>query len=455
MTFSVRLAGPGAATGKSNFMINSLGGRGGGPRGTTVLGGAVAGTLAASCVSGVSWAAAPVTVEFDYVGRPEAFTVPARVCQVRVRAFGAAGGDPLYGSPGGKGSEVSAVLKVTAGQVLTVDVGGAGSGGDSTQNPVVPAHGGYGDGGNAGSYTVGRWPGNGATAAGGGGATTVSAGRSAVIIAGGGGGGAGSFSHRGLAPGGAGGRQGATGGQFDLATAGRGGASGGSGGAGGAGGQPASPGHPAGKPGGAGHGRIGGDGAVGLADPHMGTGGGGGGGARGGGAGGSSSAEGTEGGGGGGGSSMGPAGAVFTTGARSGNGLVQLTYKAGDGCGAGRLVVTKTASRSQVRTGGTVRYVLRARNKGAAALTGTRFTDDLTDVLRHARLAGRPTASAGTVSRQGDQLIWKGNLAAKQTVTLAFTVRTHRPGKMINTVRWAGSPGVARTRTHVVPRHTK
>ncbi|MGI5170358.1 hypothetical protein ACQEU3_39010 [Spirillospora sp. CA-253888] len=436
-------------------MISSLGGRGSVSRGVAVLSGAVAGTLVASCASGVSWATAPVTIDFDYIGRPEAFTVPAGVCQVRVRAFGAAGGDPLYGSPGGKGGEVSAVLKVSAGQVLTVNVGGAGSGGDSTQNPVEPAHGGYGGGGNAGAYSADRWPGNGATAAGGGGATTVSAGRSAVIIAGGGGGGAGSFSQSGLAPGGDGGRQGTAGGQLDSATAGRGGASGGSGGAGGAAGHSGSSGYPAGKPGGAGQGRIGGDGAVGLYDTHMGTGGGGGGGARGGGAGGSSSAEGTEGGGGGGGSSTGPAGAAFTTGARSGNGLVQLTYKAGDGCGTGRLVVTKTASRSQVPIGGTVRYVLRARNEGTAALTGARFTDDLTDVLRHARLTSRPTAGDGTVSRQGDQLIWKGNLAAKQTVTLAFTVRTRRPGNMVNTVRWAGSPGVARTRTYVVPRHTK
>ncbi|MEU1878088.1 hypothetical protein ABZ470_12285 [Streptosporangium sp. NPDC020072] len=87
-----------------------------------------------------------------------------------------------------------------------------------------------------------------------------------------------------------------------------------------------------GLPGGAAQGRAGGNGAVNLADPHMGTGGGGGGGAQGGGAGGSSSASTMYGGGGGGGSSLGPAGSTFTVGVRQGDGELTLTYDT-ESCG--------------------------------------------------------------------------------------------------------------------------
>ncbi|MBW8487571.1 DUF7927 domain-containing protein [Actinomadura parmotrematis] len=121
----------------------------------------------------------------------------------------------------------------------------------------------------------------------------------------------------------------------------------------------------------------------------------------------------------------------------------------------GRLQVRKTASRSAVRVGGKVRYTVTARNGGGSTLTGAAFTDHLASVLRHARLSGAAHASAGTVRRAGRTLVWTGTLAPGATATVTFTVVADHAGRMVNTVRWKGSPGVVRTRTLVTPRHVK
>ncbi|MFD0412075.1 LPXTG cell wall anchor domain-containing protein [Kitasatospora sp. NPDC127116] len=267
--------------------------------------------------------AAPGIHTFDFKGAPEQYAVPDGICELVVRASGGAGGDAVYGSPGGKGGQVRATVQVTSGQVLTVDVGQAGSGGDLSV-PGSTAYGGYGGGGQGGSYNAEHRPGNGAIGAGGGGATTVTTGGSALIIAGGGGGGAGSFTNDGTARGGDGGQAGTDGADTGQSAAGKGGKSGGSGGAGGAGGTATTESDRDGFAGGSATGTKGGDAAINVGDPHMGTGGGGGGGAHGGGAGGSSTEGTLDGGGGGGGSSLGPASATFTTGARSGNGQVVI-----------------------------------------------------------------------------------------------------------------------------------
>ncbi|MFF2821196.1 hypothetical protein ACFVT9_37440 [Kitasatospora cineracea] len=266
--------------------------------------------------------AADVVQTLAFTGSPQSVTVPNDVCQVEVTAFGGAGGSAVYGSPGGLGGEVRATLDVRSGQVLGVNVAGAGSGGSLVDGSVP--HGGYGGGGQGGAYNDAPAPGNGATAAGGGGATTVALDGTMVIIAGGGGGGAGSFTDNGTGRGGDGGQNGEPGQTPATPGAGQGGAAGGGGGSGGAGGTPTSPDDQPGLAGGAANGMVGGSGALNVGDPHMGTGGGGGGGAHGGGAGGSSTGATLDGGGGGGGSSLGPAGAQFTTGARSGDGEVQL-----------------------------------------------------------------------------------------------------------------------------------
>ncbi|MEB8337072.1 hypothetical protein OKJ99_06030, partial [Streptomyces endophyticus] len=83
-------------------------------------------------------AAGSETVAFS--GAEHTVTVPENTCSVTIDAFGAAGGDALYGGAGGKGAEVRATVDVSAGQVLTVNVGGAGTGGTSE---APAARGGY------------------------------------------------------------------------------------------------------------------------------------------------------------------------------------------------------------------------------------------------------------------------------------------------------------------------
>ncbi|WP_190853860.1 hypothetical protein [Actinomadura sp. RB99] len=285
-------------------------------------------TASAALVLTSAASAEEISQTFDYTGAPQTFTIPDGVCTMEVDAFGGAGGDAVYGSPGGRGARVSAPLAVRPGQQLTVNVAGAGTGGDLNVSGSM-ARGGYGGGGAGGSYNDQHTPGNGAVGAGGGGATTVSLAGEPIIIAGGGGGGAGSFTNDGSSSGGDGGDTGTDGASSDDAGAGGGGAAGGNGGAGGAPGQPVSEEDTPGFAGGAGAGRQGGDAAINVGDPHMGTGGGGGAGARGGGAGGSSSGGTLQGGGGGGGSSLGPPEATMDSGVREGNGEVIITYETG------------------------------------------------------------------------------------------------------------------------------
>src|SRR5579862_828761 len=98
--------------------------------------------------------------------------VLANVCGVTVTVDGAPGGDATAGpstGTGGAGASVTADLPVTPGQVLDVEVGGAG--GASTNLASGAGGGGGGD-----------------NAAGGGGASVVSSGGTPVVVAGGGGG---------------------------------------------------------------------------------------------------------------------------------------------------------------------------------------------------------------------------------------------------------------------------
>ncbi|MEV4252383.1 hypothetical protein AB0J52_04350 [Spirillospora sp. NPDC049652] len=381
------------------------------------------------------------TRTFVYTGAPEQFTVPEGVCELTVDAFGAAGGNAVYGSPGGLGGAVHATVPVQPGDVLTIDVGGAGTGGDLQAG--TPARGGYGGGGQPGAFQEDRRPGNGTVGGGGGGATTVSTALEPLIIAGGGGGGAGNFTETTGGEGGAGGQTGTNGNSPGTPGAGGGGASGGNGGAGGAGGQPISDSDQPGLPGGAATGRVGGDGAVNLLDPHMGTGGGGGGGAHGGGAGGSSTPNSTGAGGGGGGSSLGPAGATYETGVRQGNGEVTLTYDTAscptpppEQCSKDKITVTKWATPTSVHVGDTVRYRIRVTNTCAQVFHGATVTDDLAGILDSGVLVGPVEATTGTVQRTDSSLIWTGDLQPGQTAEITYTVRTRSPGILHNTVTW-------------------
>lgn len=298
------------------------------------------GGLAALITFAVSaWAASPApvcsggscTVTFPETGAAQSWTVPPGVTSGTFTVDGAAGGTGAGLSPAaaGLGSSMHATLGLTAGQVYTVTVGGAGTSSGAGPNSGA---GGFNGGGAAGTG------GGGGGAGGGGGFSSVALGSTSELVAGGGGGGgaAGDTPAPSQPAGGAGGNGGASGGAGDSTTdngASLGGGGGGSHtGAGGAAGVfTASPGCTSGASGASGGAASG---STGGAEGFDGHGGGGGGGLNGGGAGGSGAVTQCTGisvaasGGGGGGSSAAAPGvtATFTAGAESGNGQVMIVY---------------------------------------------------------------------------------------------------------------------------------
>lgn len=142
-----------------------------------LIGGVPAGWAAglAGAASGdCSQAGRTVTCTFTYTGSQQTLTVPAGVASVQIAAVGAPGG----GTVGGLGGTASATVPVTSGEILYVEVGGAGT----------TMAGGFNGGGGLGSGPVSSGEG------GGGGASDVrtvagSLGSRLVVAAGGGGGG--------------------------------------------------------------------------------------------------------------------------------------------------------------------------------------------------------------------------------------------------------------------------
>ncbi|HSC03921.1 MAG TPA: choice-of-anchor D domain-containing protein [Solirubrobacteraceae bacterium] len=279
--------------------------------------------IAACALAPAAFAVAPAPATFGYTGAEQSYTVPPGVTHVRVTATGAPGGAGAPGPTrpgvvGGLGALLTGDLAVTPGELLYVEVGGAG--GDGAVNG-----GGLGgwNGGGLGGRSFG---GDGSFGGGGGGASDVrfcsinatdclvvqSSEASRLLVAGGGGGGGAAQVND--DPGGAGGDAGESGTPGGTASGGGGGgatrAAGGAGGRGGGCAVATSSGM-SGLDGGLGAGGIGGYGIAGQDDT---WGGGGGGGYYGGGGGGDGCEAG--GGGGGGGSSYGPAGATFGTAAR-------------------------------------------------------------------------------------------------------------------------------------------
>jgi hypothetical protein len=234
---------------------------------------------------------ANIVCTYSEVGT-DTFTVPPGVMSVTFTAFGAQGGGFGTVTPGGLGGSATSTLSVTPGQVLQVNVGGAGG----NQFTPVP-NGGFNGGGSGGAADN--------TGAGGGGASDVRTPPFALadrIVVGGGGGGTGN------SIGGAGG--GTAGGQGPDVEDGKGGtqSAGGTGGL--ANGNP---------------GVVGVGGAGGSAVGGTSGGGAGGGGGYFGGGGGSGFSGGFEG-AGGGGSGF---GTTLASGVRSGNGQVTATYAGG------------------------------------------------------------------------------------------------------------------------------
>jgi hypothetical protein len=120
----------------------------------------------------------------QYTGRTGTWTVPAGVHLLRVQAVGGAGGTSGEYQKAGAGADITGTLAVTPGEVLTVGVGGPGSG---VYNNVV---GGWGMTVGSCNYSGGTGIGGDVSiAASGGGATViVGANGNPIVIAGGGGG---------------------------------------------------------------------------------------------------------------------------------------------------------------------------------------------------------------------------------------------------------------------------
>jgi Bacterial Ig-like domain (group 3)/Glycine rich protein len=178
-----------------------------------------------------------VTETYEFTGEPESFTVPEGIEAINVDALGAAGGyggisvEPIRNTvtraaaspalstpsgsfaPGGAGGEVQASIPVSAGQTLTVTVGGTGANSETSSRhsgaptisshvggppslvvaaPGAPgAHGGYNGGGDGGGSEYFYFSGSTFLffGGGGGGASTLSLSSTPLIVAGGGGGG--------------------------------------------------------------------------------------------------------------------------------------------------------------------------------------------------------------------------------------------------------------------------
>ncbi len=153
------------------------------------------------------------TLSFSYTGAVQTFVVPGCVDTIHVKAWGAGGsgggGDSYPGAVGGGGAYVKSSIAVTAGQIITVIVGGgAGPGGQCAGcapggstgwgNGVVNG----GSGGNAGCSGCSGGGG------GGGGASAIYNGSTVLLVAGAGGGGSGGGQFSSGAIGGGGGQNG-------------------------------------------------------------------------------------------------------------------------------------------------------------------------------------------------------------------------------------------------------
>ncbi|MEI6565417.1 MAG: YDG domain-containing protein, partial [Verrucomicrobiota bacterium] len=253
---------------------------------------------------------------FNYNGGVQTFTVPAGVTSLTIDAYGAQGAN--NGSSGGYGGRSQGTLSVSPGQVISIYVGGQS---------------GYNGGGARG--TGGSWPG-----VNGGGATDLRVGGTAlsnrVLVAGGGGGGGSSGSSWSAYAGGAGGLTGGGGGGCCGSPMAGGGTQSGGGVAG----------YDCGSCGYGGTvGALGSGGTGSAACNSYGAGSGGGGGYYGGGGGATCGSGGS----GGGGSSYigGVTGGATTTGARSGDGQVQISWSSSSAVGCSspsRKAVTVTVT---------------------------------------------------------------------------------------------------------------
>ena len=151
---------------------------------------------------------AQIIQSYTYTGAVQTFIVPGCVDTIHVKAWGAGGSgggaDSYGGAVGGAGAYVKSDIAVTAGQVLTIIVGGGAGPGTG----CVACSGGGSAGWGGGLVAGGRGGNAGCSpcsggGGGGGGAAAIYNGASPLIVAGGGGGGSGGGQFSSGGPGGA------------------------------------------------------------------------------------------------------------------------------------------------------------------------------------------------------------------------------------------------------------
>ncbi|MFJ2738110.1 DUF6923 family protein [Streptomyces sp. NPDC087440] len=92
------------------------------------------------------------------------------------------------------------------------------------------------------------------------------------------------------------------------------------------------------------------------------------------------------------------------------------------------LALKKTSdAASPVKPGDKVTYTVTVTNPNPATYPGATFEDDLTGVLDDAKYNSDAAATAGSVSYTAPKLSWTGDIPAKSTVTVTYSVTVNKP----------------------------
>ncbi|CAO5254753.1 DUF7927 domain-containing protein [Frankia sp. AgKG'84/4] len=86
------------------------------------------------------------------------------------------------------------------------------------------------------------------------------------------------------------------------------------------------------------------------------------------------------------------------------------------------LTITKTADQTSAVLDSAIQYTITAINTGAAAYTAVSISDDLAGILDNAFYNADATASTGTVAYTAPSLVWTGNLAIGEAVTITYSI---------------------------------
>lgn len=120
--------------------------------------------------------------------------------------------------------------------------------------------------------------------------------------------------------------------------------------------------------------------------------------------------------------------------------------------------VADPVSGETVRTGQRITYTVTVTQTGVGPVTGADVTDDLSGVLDDATWNDTAVASSGTVARSGNSLVWSGDLARGQVVSITYSVTVKEGGdralrNVVTTTDPLGAcdPSAACVTQHFVP----